>query len=104
MLSSEDLPDPGIEPTSPALQVNSLLLSHQGSPSVTVGSYKIVFSYIENFYALCNFQICDSVLFNYSLNAILLYSNDIYFITASLCFLSSLSISFTPPSSTSGNH
>ena len=30
-----DLPDPGIEPTSPmtlALQVDSLLLSHQGSP------------------------------------------------------------------------
>ena len=27
-----DLPDPGIEPPSPALQVNSLLLSHQGSP------------------------------------------------------------------------
>ena len=26
------LPDPGIEPTSPALQVNSLLPSHQGSP------------------------------------------------------------------------
>ena len=27
-----DLPDPGIKPGSPALQVNSLLLSHQGSP------------------------------------------------------------------------
>ena len=27
-----DLPNPGIEPTSTALQVNSLLLSHQGSP------------------------------------------------------------------------
>ena len=29
-----DLPDPGIEPTSvsPALQADSLLLSHQGSP------------------------------------------------------------------------
>ena len=27
-----DLPNPGIEPRSPALQVNSLLLSHQGSP------------------------------------------------------------------------
>ena len=34
----EDLPDPGIEPVSPvapALQVNSLLLSYQGSPEVT---------------------------------------------------------------------
>ena len=27
-----DLPDPGIEPESPALQVDSLPLSHQGSP------------------------------------------------------------------------
>ena len=32
----EDLPDPGIEPVSPSapeLQADSLLLSHQGSPS-----------------------------------------------------------------------
>ena len=28
----EDLPDPGIKPTSPALQVGSLLLGHQKSP------------------------------------------------------------------------
>ena len=28
---SGDLPDPGIEPTALALQVESLLLSHQGS-------------------------------------------------------------------------
>ena len=27
-----DLPYPGIEPQSPALQADSLLLSHQGSP------------------------------------------------------------------------
>ena len=27
-----DLPDPGIEPAFPALQVDSLPLSHQGSP------------------------------------------------------------------------
>ena len=27
-----DLPNPGIEPTSPALEVDSLPLSHQGSP------------------------------------------------------------------------
>ena len=26
------LPDPGMEPASPALQMDSLLLSHQGSP------------------------------------------------------------------------
>ena len=30
------LPDPRIEPTSPALQVNSLPLSHQGSPKGSV--------------------------------------------------------------------
>ena len=30
--SLADLLDPGIEPTSPALQVDSLLLGHQGSP------------------------------------------------------------------------
>ena len=29
---SKDLPDPAIEPASPALQVDSLLLSHQGIP------------------------------------------------------------------------
>ena len=32
-----DLPDPGIEPVSPALQVDSLPLSHQGSPKWAVG-------------------------------------------------------------------
>ena len=30
--SSRDLPDPGIEPMSPTLQEDSLLLSHRGSP------------------------------------------------------------------------
>ena len=32
--SLRDLPDPGIKPTSPALQVDSLLMSHTGSLSV----------------------------------------------------------------------
>ena len=46
MTSSGDLPDPGIKPASPAspaFQVDSLLLSHQGSPTylyVTVKSFK----------------------------------------------------------------
>ena len=31
--SPVDLPDPGIKPWSPALQADSLLLSHQGSPA-----------------------------------------------------------------------
>ena len=32
--SPEDLPDPGIKLVSPALQADSLLLSHLGSPNV----------------------------------------------------------------------
>jgi len=38
-LSPRDLPDPGIEPvspSSPALQENSLLFSHRGSPSICI--------------------------------------------------------------------
>jgi len=31
-----DLPDPGIEPTVDALQADSLLLSHLGSPHLSV--------------------------------------------------------------------
>ena len=34
--SPGDLPYPGIEPVSPALQADSLLLSHQGSPLIIV--------------------------------------------------------------------
>ena len=33
MPSSRDLPDPGIEPGSPALQTDSGLLSHHGEPT-----------------------------------------------------------------------
>ena len=33
---SPDLPYPGIEPESPALQADSLLLSHQGSPTICI--------------------------------------------------------------------
>ena len=38
--TSGDLPDPGIKPKSPALQVNSLPLSHPGSPCIC-SSHKI---------------------------------------------------------------
>ena len=31
-----DLPDPGIEPVSPALQVGSLPLNHQGRPMINI--------------------------------------------------------------------
>ena len=34
------LPDPGMEPMSPALQADSLPLSHQGSSSVSLGEIK----------------------------------------------------------------
>ena len=36
--SLEDLPDPGIEPASPALQVDSLPLNHQGKPKISLGT------------------------------------------------------------------
>ena len=39
-LSPGDLPNPGIKPTSPALQADSLPLSHQGSPFPDLGYYK----------------------------------------------------------------
>ena len=39
-LSPGDLPDPGIEHTSPALQVDSLPLSHVGSPPF-VGDWEV---------------------------------------------------------------
>ena len=35
--SPGDLPDPGIEPASPALQMDSLPLSHQGKPKISLG-------------------------------------------------------------------
>jgi len=37
--SAGALPNPGIESVSPALQVDSLLLSHQGSPTTIVLYY-----------------------------------------------------------------
>ena len=42
--SPEDLPDPGIEPGSPALQGYSLLLSHQGSPISTHWGEQLLYS------------------------------------------------------------
>ena len=40
-LSPGDLPDPGVEPVSPALQVDSLLMSHGGSPPFFCKSLEI---------------------------------------------------------------
>ena len=39
--SPGDLPDPGIEPGTPALQADSLPLSHQGSPCLSIITFKI---------------------------------------------------------------
>ena len=52
--SPRDLPDPGIEPMSPALQADSLLLSHQGSP---MGHYTFVQTHIM--YSPKNELICE---------------------------------------------
>jgi len=35
-----DLPDPGIEPAAPALQADSLPLSHKGNPKMMTSSFK----------------------------------------------------------------
>ena len=46
MPSPGDLPDPGIEPetpAAPALQADSLLLSHQGSPNTIYQRAKVTF-------------------------------------------------------------
>ena len=40
--SPEDLPDPGIKPASPALQADSLPLSHPRSPSVSTDGTNIL--------------------------------------------------------------
>ena len=52
-----DLPDPGIEPASPAspeLQMDSLLLSHQGSPDSS-HSLSLVHSFLSVFPIKLNF-------------------------------------------------
>ena len=61
--SPEDLPDPGTEPTSPvfpALQVYSLPLSHQGSPSTLIDTIQISFGDSSSFPVLLSLQCpCD---------------------------------------------
>ena len=42
-----DLPDPGIEPASLALQVNSLPLNHLGSPSFKVAMALMTFEILQ---------------------------------------------------------
>ena len=40
--SPGDLPDPGVEPSSPTLQADSYCLSHQGSASLVDGESKAI--------------------------------------------------------------
>ena len=61
-----DLPDPGIEPTSPmapALQADSLLLRHEGSlktiHGITLILYKIQQIYIKIWYSTNTSFLCD---------------------------------------------
>ena len=49
-LSLGNLPHPGIKPASPALQADSLLLSHQGSPPV---DYLLLFCLMVDKMHLC---------------------------------------------------
>ena len=45
--SPEDLPNPGIEPTTHTLQAESLLLSHMGNPYLShVLSYSVMSDYL----------------------------------------------------------
>ena len=45
-----DLPDPGIKSASPALQADSLLLSHQGSPLSHMIVLSILHLFISSFH------------------------------------------------------
>ena len=48
-----DLPNPGTESVSPALQANSLLLSHQGSPMLFIISLVFIYLIAGSLYYLC---------------------------------------------------
>ena len=45
--SPGDLPDPGIEPRSPALQEDSLLLRHLGSPMTPIHTYDAILRHLS---------------------------------------------------------
>ena len=55
--SPGDLPNPGIEPGSPVLQADSLLLSHQGTQSffILLGLLVCMLNMIHNFKVLNRF-------------------------------------------------
>ena len=55
---SRDLPYPGIEPASPALQADSSLLSHYGNPSVTIRMRLLWVYFVCFVYVLLLFVFC----------------------------------------------
>ena len=57
LCSSRDLPNPGIKPGSPAFQVDSLLLSHLGSPIIT---YVLL---CHEYHVIINFQPSQQPVF-----------------------------------------
>ena len=58
----KDLPDSGIEPVSPALQVDSLPLSHLGSPTSTEANALLLVAVQSLADALGNCQFVDDSL------------------------------------------
>ena len=64
LLSPGDIPNPGIEPVSPALQMDSLTLNHQGSPQNTLYSVKFAFQKCRTYFYLKLFILYQKFKFN----------------------------------------
>ena len=62
--SPGDIPYPGIEPVSPALQMDSLTLNHQGSPPNTLYSVKFAFQKCRTYFYLKLFILYLKFKFN----------------------------------------
>ena len=82
-------PDPGIKPTSPALQANSLPLSHQGSPRIITGFLKKGLSVSMKWRLSCVFEANVSIHLIYDIYAYIQVF--IFFILNLFALLSSLS-------------
>ena len=66
-LPSRDLPNPGVEPASPALQADSLAPSHRGSPLCI---YKLGFPYLDSTSKMRSYGICLSLTYFSQLDAL----------------------------------
>ena len=65
--SPGDLPDPGIEALSPALQADSLPMSHQGSPNTSLTGSKVLgYTVLPTFHT--PFRVCFLLLLLLLLN------------------------------------